>query len=1075
MRNRKQESRRGKLWKRCLSLALAGCVAVTGGFMAPPAEAQAAEADASTVTWVMSQEGKYWQEQEPLATAAWDANSHSDLYIDVNENITYQKMAEDIWGGCFNERGWKRLLMLTEEERSHILDLLFKPDEPEGLHLTLGRIPIGASDFANTLYTLDDLPEGVATDYNMEYFSIERDKSETGIIPFIKEALKRNPNMKFWASPWSPPAWMKDNNNLIAGNIVYTEENMAAYAQYFKKFVESYKAEGINISMVSPQNEPTMWTAYTSCIWTGQQLCDFIRDHLGPAMSEIGVEVYLGTFTNSNDRMMDAALKDPESRKYISGVTFQWWSYFKSYSLYHTGFDLGMMQSETMCGNGNNDWRYAENQFDIMWMYLSTGISAYNLWNMVLEWDGVNPGGHNTAANPWPQNAPITVNDNTKEYRINPHYYEYKHFTNFIQPGARRISSTGTYDAEFPLIDERESDDRYAKELHEIAFRNPDGSNVLMVKNGSSSTKHVDINFNGRKVSVDLPAHSIHSFQAAGTPLAGNEPDMRNELPEYMPAEQIITLENKGTGNIIGVDSGSVKDGAKIIQWDYTKEANQEWYLSPVEGQENTYKLMNTKSGKIAAVEGGNTNDGAKLLLWHYEGTSHTEQHWVLETDEATGYSRLKNVKSGHYLSVSGNRGAQAEQKADNASSDSQWWKVTYMNASSSANKTALASAIREAAGKVKAEYTAESWATLETALNTARAVNAKASATQAEVDAAASALDTAIQNLAKAPTADKTALQAAINGASEKNREDYTPESWAKLESALNTAKEVNSKTSATQAEADAAASALNTAIQGLVKAEAPAAADKTALASAIQEASLKAEKDYTAETWKNFAAALNSAKEINGKSSATQAEVDAAVASLLEASQKLAPVPAPVKAPSSVKAAWKGAKSIQVSWKKSSNAKKYEVYRSYSRQAGYKRIKTVTGTSYTDKGASAGKTAYYKVVAVDGNRKSADSKTVSAYIVKAPAGLKASAKKKTVTVSFKKSDKASGYVIYRASKKNGKYAKVATLKSGKSVKKAFKKMKKGTYYYKVRAYRTVDKKNVYSSYSAVKPVKVK
>ncbi len=160
MRNLKQESHRGKFWRRCVSVVLAGCVAVTGSFLAPPEEHQAAGADASTVTWVMSQENNYWQEQEPLTTTAWDANNHSGLYIDVDENITYQKMAEDIWGGCFNERGWRRLLMLTEEERNHILDLLFKPDEPDGLHLTLGRIPIGASDFANTLYSLDDLPDG---------------------------------------------------------------------------------------------------------------------------------------------------------------------------------------------------------------------------------------------------------------------------------------------------------------------------------------------------------------------------------------------------------------------------------------------------------------------------------------------------------------------------------------------------------------------------------------------------------------------------------------------------------------------------------------------------------------------------------------------------------------------------------------------------------------------------------------------------------------------------------------------------------------------------------------------------
>ncbi len=965
----------------------------------------------STVTWVMSQENNYWKEQAPLTTTTWDEANHSSLYIDVDETITYQKMAEEIWGGCFNERGWKRLLMLTEEERDHILDLLFDPDEPEGLHLTLGRIPIGASDFANTLYSLDDLPDGVTSDYDLEYFSIERDKSETGIIPFIKEALKRNPDMKFWASPWSPPAWMKDNNNLIAGNIVYNDKNMATYAQYFKKFIEAYRAEGIDVSMVSPQNEPTMWTLYTSCIWTGQQLCDFIRDHLGPVMEELGVEIYLGTFTNSSDSMMDAALKDPEARKYLSGVTFQWWSYFKSHSLYNTGFNRGMMQSETMCGNGRNDWQYAENQFDVMWMYLSTGISAYNLWNMVLEWDGVNPGGHNTANPPWPQNAPITVNDNTKEYRINPHYYEYKHFTNFIQPGARRISSTGTFDAEFPMVDEVERDDRYARELHEIAFRNPDGTNVLMVKNGSNSVKHVDINFNGRKISVDLPAHSIHTFQTEGTPLTGNETDMRDQLPEYIPSDQIVTLQNKATGQALGVESGSVKDGAKVIQWDYTKEANQEWYLAPVEGKEHKYKLVNTKSGKIVAADGGKTDDGTKMLQWHYEGAGHTEQHWVLEEDEATGACRLKNEKSGHYLSVSGAKGSQAEQKADNKASDNQVWEITYVNTGNT-------------------------------------------------------------------PSVNKAELEKAIQSASAKAEKDYTKESWTKFKKALEDAKAIQAKANATQAEVDAALTALNQAVLALVPAV--VSADKKALEEAIKSASAKAESNYTKESWTKFKKALEDAKAIQAKENATQTEVNAALTSLNQASQALVPVQKPIsdpiKAPASVKASWTGTKNIKVSWGKAPNAEKYEVYRSYKKNSSYKKIATVKGkVSYTDKKASAGKNVYYKVIAVRGAKKSTYSKASSAaYIVKTPASVTVKAGKKKATVSFKKSSKASGYQIYRATKKNGKYKKVADLKA-KQAKKTFTKMKKGTYYYKVRAYKTISKKKIYTAFTSPKRVKVK
>lgn len=224
---------------------------------------------------------------------------------------------------------------------------------------------------------------------------------------------------------------------------------MRAYALYFRKFIEAYREEGIDIYMVSPQNEPTIWSAYASCLWSGDQLRDFIKGYLGAEMKKLGVEIYLGTFTNSNDSLADPALNDPESAKYISGVGFQWWSYNKARSLYHTGFDLGMMQTETMCGNGNNDWQYAESQFDVMYMYFSYGITSYNMWNLALEWDGVNPGGYNTAEHPWPQNAPVTVNETTKEYSLNPQYYEIKHFTDAVKPGACRIESSGTYNQEY--------------------------------------------------------------------------------------------------------------------------------------------------------------------------------------------------------------------------------------------------------------------------------------------------------------------------------------------------------------------------------------------------------------------------------------------------------------------------------------------------------------------------------------------------------------------------------------------------------------------------------------------------
>lgn len=652
-----------------LSVLLSASMVVSGVVVATPSVSQAADT-AGEVKWVMSQEGKYMQDKGTLTTTAWDANNHSELYIDVDENITYQEMAQNIWGGCFNERGWHKLMQLTEEERNHILDLLFDPDEPEGLHLTMARMPIASSDYAMDMYSFDEVED----DYELEHFSIERDKEK--LIPYIKAALERQPNLKIWASPWSPPWWMKQNadgsrrTEKNGGFIDYTDANMKTYAQYFKKFIEAYDAEGIEIYMVSPQNEPTMNTPYSSCVWTGEQLRGFIRDYLGPEMQKLGVQIYLGTFTNSDDSRVAPTLTDNDARKYISGITYQWWSYNKARSLYHTGFNQGMMQSETMCGDGNNNWQYAEYQFDEMYMYFTNGISAYTMWNMVLEWDGVNPGGDNTATNPWHQNAPITVNENTKKYTINPHFYEIKHYSDAVKANARRIESGGTYDMPYQPSQnsDKEWDSVYSSELREIAFRNVDGTISLLVKNGSSQDKKVDINFNGRKISVTVPAHSINTFTTQGTPLTGNETDMRGVISQ----DEIVTIKNVGSGQVFCIDGGGTASLSDIISWDYSGQLNQQWYLQPdkVNGQD-TVKMVNMKSFSVAAINGGTSNVGERLILW--PDTGEENQHWFME--KSGEYYKFKHT-NGLYLTMAGEeKGSKAVQMEAN-DSNLQLWQV---------------------------------------------------------------------------------------------------------------------------------------------------------------------------------------------------------------------------------------------------------------------------------------------------------------------------------------------------------------------------------------------------------------
>ena len=317
------------------------------------------------------------------------------------------------------------------------------------------------------------------------------------------------------------------------------------------------------------------------------------------------------------------------------------------------------------------------------------------------------------------------------------------------------------------------------------------------------------------------------------------------------------------------------------------------------------------------------------------------------------------------------------------------------------------------------------------------------------------------------ADAVDKTALSTVIGEAEKLKEADYLAQSWTKFATALQNAKDVNEKADATKEEVDTAVSNLQAAIVGLVR-----KADKTTLAAAMGTAGQLKKADYSADSWSKLETALKAANMVNGKENATKDEVDNAVKALNDAINGLVKVPGK---PASVKVTWKGKKTVSITWKKAPNATKYVVYRSVkNKSTGFKKLGEGKKTSYTDKKAPVGKTAYYKVIAYNGSAKGAYSKAASTYIVKTPASVKAKAKVRDVTVSFKKSAKASGYEIWCRTGSKGSYKKAATLTSGKKVKKVFKDKKGGTYYYKVRAYKKSGKKKIYTDFGKAVKVKV-
>jgi glucosylceramidase len=270
------------------------------------------------IQWVSTTKEAYWNQQEVVQTAAGPANL----------SLTNQtgRIIEG-FGGCFNELGFTALENLPEEERSKVYDELFSPDG--ACKFTICRLPIGASDYALEWYSHNE----VDNDFTMEYFNIDRDRKY--LIPYIKEALKRNPDMKLFASPWSPPTWMKFPKAYNYGKLRWEKEILEAYALYFVKFIEAYEQEGIKIHQIHVQNEVVADQKFPSCVWSGEELQEFIRDYLGPAFEKhnIETEIWLGTINgivnelfqksaSDYDQMANVVLSDPEAKKYIKGVGY---------------------------------------------------------------------------------------------------------------------------------------------------------------------------------------------------------------------------------------------------------------------------------------------------------------------------------------------------------------------------------------------------------------------------------------------------------------------------------------------------------------------------------------------------------------------------------------------------------------------------------------------------------------------------------------------------------------------------------------------------------------------------------
>lgn len=404
---------------------------------------------------------------------------------------TYQTVMG--FGGAFTEAAAYTLSRISPQKREEVIRRYFDPEE--GLGYTLGRVHIHSCDFALENYTY--IEDG---DVELKTFDISRDHK--WVIPLVHDAAKTaGKNITMLASPWSPPAWMKTNGDMNHGGQLKPEYR-EVWALYYTKFIKAYREAGIPIWGITVQNEPAAVQTWDSCIYSGEEERDFVRDYLGPVMHREGLaDVQILIWDHNRDIIVErasAVLSDPEAAKYVWGTGFHWYvseafeNVGKVHELFpdkHLLFTEGCQEGGVKLGKWFTGERYGRNIIGD----LNNWNEGFLDWNLVLD----ETGGPNHVGNLC--DAPIIADTTTDTLHYNSSYFYIGHFSKYIKPGAVRIGL-----------------EAHAPALLATSFRNPDGSIAVVVQNESDEAQPFALELGGEAAGETLPAHSIATYIIQG-------------------------------------------------------------------------------------------------------------------------------------------------------------------------------------------------------------------------------------------------------------------------------------------------------------------------------------------------------------------------------------------------------------------------------------------------------------------------------------------------------------------------------------------------------------------------------
>lgn len=420
--------------------------------------------------------------------------TEDQVSIFVNPDKTFQTF----WGigGAITDASAEVFAKLSADKQQELLSAYYNQDT--GIGYTIARTTIHSSDFASASYTY--IEEG---DKSLDTFSIDHDKQYK--LPLIKRAIKAaGGDLPLYASPWSAPAFMKTNNNMLRGGHLLPEY-YDTWANYFVKFIQAYEAEDVPIWGVTIQNEPMAVQRWESMIYSAQQERDFLKNHLGPIMEKSGLgDKNIVVWDHNRDLISHRAntiFDDPEAAKYAWGIGFHWYETWAGGETMHDNL-ANVMQSypdkKLLFTEGTNEkfsrekyqyWPNAERYGRSMIKDFNRGTVGWTDWNILLDHNG----GPNHVENFC--FAPIHANTDTNELIYTPTYYYIGHFSKYIRPNAKRVSTTSS-----------------RSHLLATSFINPDNTIATVIMNQSDLDIEYNFIYEDQQSKITIPAHAMQTL-----------------------------------------------------------------------------------------------------------------------------------------------------------------------------------------------------------------------------------------------------------------------------------------------------------------------------------------------------------------------------------------------------------------------------------------------------------------------------------------------------------------------------------------------------------------------------------